>query len=110
MTKEKQIDEREALADEEFARYEFGEGVTVSESDNWDTNEPDDFTKIVYITADDDPPDADSERVSFHVRFNPDGSVDDAYGLLMRTGGDIGSRPANKADMDSMSETWSSER
>ena len=110
MVNQKQLEEREALADAEFAQYDFGDGVTVSESDNWDRNDAADFTKIVYITCDDDAPDADSERVSFHVRFKADGTVDDAYGLLMRNGGDIGTRPANQKDIDAMSETWSSER
>lgn len=103
-----QIEQREVLADSEFAQYQFGDGVTVSESDNWNKDDVNDFTKIVYITCDDDAPDADSERVSFHVRFNADGTVDDAYGLLMSNGSDIGLRPANQAAMDSMSETWSS--
>ena len=109
MVNAQQMEQREALADAEFAQYQFGEGITVSESDNWDKNDVADFTKIVYITCDDDAPDADSERVSFHVRFNADGIVDDAYGLLMRNGGDIGTRPANQEEMDAMSETWSNE-
>jgi hypothetical protein len=90
---------RESLADQEFEAYEFGDGVTVSESDNWDKNDPEDFTKIVYITCEGDLPDADSERVSFHVRFNDDGTIDDAYGLLMRTGAEIGSRPEVKRNL-----------
>ena len=110
MLNAQQIEQREALADAEFAQYQFGDAVTVSESDNWDKNDVADFTKIVYITCDDDAPDADSERVSFHVRFNADGTVDDAYGLLMRNGSDIGLRHANLATMDAMSETRSSER
>ena len=110
MLNAQQIEQREDLADAEFAQYQFGDGVTVSESDNWDKNDAMDFTKIVYITCDDDAPDADSERVSFHVRFNAAGSVDDAYGLLMRNGSDIGFRPGNQAETDATSETCSSER
>lgn len=89
---------REALADDEFESYNFGEGVTVSQSDNWDKNEADDLVKIVYVTFDDDLPDADSSKISFHVRFNPDGSVDDAYGLDMESGNDVGFRPADRMD------------
>lgn len=88
-----EIQAREALADAEFELYDFGDGATVAGFDNWDTNDHADFTRMVYLTFDDDAPDSDSERVSFHVRFNPDGTVDDAYGLLMRTGADIGTRP-----------------
>jgi len=83
MLNAQQMEQREALADAEFAQYEFGDGVTVSESDNWDKNDVADFTKIVYITCDVDAPDADSERVSFHVRFNADGSV--ARRMLLAT-------------------------
>lgn len=98
-------DKRAVLADAEFERYDFGGGVTVVAHDNWDKADVDDFTKIVYIAADDDPPDADSERVSFHVRFNADGTVSDAYGLLMHNGSDIGFRPANQSVMDAVTET-----
>jgi hypothetical protein len=108
MLNAQQIEQREALADSEFEQYQFGDGVTVSEHDNWCKDDLADFTKMVYITCDGDAPDADSERVSFHVRFNADGTVSDAYGLLMRSGSDIGFRPSNQAAMDSMSDTWSS--
>ena len=81
---------RSDIADAEFERYDFGPDVTVLQSDNWDTSDKDDLTKIVYIEGDSQ--DEDSERISFHVRFNPDGTVDDAYGLLMRNGADIGNR------------------
>ena len=81
---------RESLADEALANYQFGDGVTVVGSDNWCKDDIDDFTKIVYIMGDEENPDSDSERVSFHVRFSETGCVSEAYGLLMRTGGDIG--------------------
>jgi hypothetical protein len=101
---------REALADEEFESYDFGEGVRVSESDNWCTDDPLDFTKIAYITCDGDDPDADSERVSFHVRFESNGSVSDAYGLLMKNGSDIGWRGSKLAlsEAQALADTWSS--
>ena len=88
---------QEKLADDEFEHYDFGEGVQVCASDNWDKNDAHDFTKIVYVRFDDDAPNEDSERVSFHVRFAPDGSVNDVYGLLMRNGSEIGSRHNRRA-------------
>ena len=101
------IESKESLADAEFENYDFGDGVRVSESDNWNSDDEEDFTKMVYITCDGDDPEADSERVSFHVRFWRDGSVSEAYGLLMKSGNYIGFRPAGRADKDAMSETWS---
>ncbi len=100
----REIDKRIALAEEEFDQYEFGDGVTVASRDNWDVTDQNDLTLIVYINGDDDAPDADSERVSFHVRFNADGSVDDAYGLLIRNGSYIGFRPENQTAADAVSE------
>lgn len=84
--------DRQSTADDEFAKYNFGEGVTVEESDGWNTDDKDDYTKIVYVSYDDDAPEDDSHKVSFHVRFTPDGKVDDVYALEMERGNDIGSR------------------
>jgi hypothetical protein len=81
---------RQTLADDAFASYAFGDDVVVVGSDNWCKDDPDDFTKIVYIEGDDAGPDSDSERVSFHVRFTSAGAISEVYALLMRTGGDIG--------------------
>ena len=83
---------REEVADDEVASYNFGEGVKVVAMDGWDTSDLNDLTKIVYVEYDDDKPDDDSHKVSFHVRFDAEGAVDDAYALEMRHGNDIGSR------------------
>lgn len=99
------LEKRVALADDEFEQYNFGEDVTVSAFEKWDKNDADDFTRIVYINGSDDGQDVDSERVSFHVRFNEDGSVGDAYGLLMKTGSDIGFRPSATNESPSDEET-----
>lgn len=87
---------REQLADEEVASYDFGEGVKVVAKDGWDTSDLNDLTQIVYVEYDDDKPEDDSHKVSFHVRFDAEGAVDDAYGLEMRHGNDIGSRGTPK--------------
>lgn len=81
-------------ADSEFEAYQFGDDLRVVSHSNWDTTDPLDYTKLVYF-IDADKPGADSQRISFHVRFLPDGNgttVDDAYGLLMSNGADIGAR------------------
>lgn len=84
------------LAEAEFVAYEFGEGVQVLDHYRWDTSDPADHTKIAFLQYDDDKPDADSHKVTFHVRFNPDGSVSDAYALEVQSGNHIGKRYVEK--------------
>lgn len=84
-------EERQAAADDAFAAYQFGEGIQVVESDNWNRDDPNDWTKVVYVQYADDPAVADSHKVSFHVRFVGKGSkIDEVYALEMEKGGDIG--------------------
>lgn len=90
--------QREALADELFEEYDFGDGVEVVAHDSWNTEDSDDLTKIVYVRFDDDPPDADSHKLSFHVRFE-NGEVD-AYALDMRTGNDVGSMKQRRTERE----------
>lgn len=81
------------MADHELANYDFGEGVKVVGQDSWDMSDKDDFTKIVYVAFDDEPAEADSHRLSFHVRFL-NGVIDDVYALSMDNGSDVGLRGA----------------
>jgi len=90
--------QREQAADAAFESYGFGEGVKVVGHDRWNRDDRRDFNKIVYVQFEDDAPDAPSTKVSFHVRFGGDGQLDEAYGLLMTTGADIGC-PAAVAGM-----------
>lgn len=76
-------------ADEAFANYSFGNDVTVTDSDGWVREDDGDLCKIVYLDPI-DAPNSESLRASFHVRFTPDGEVDEAYALCMRTGAEIG--------------------
>lgn len=87
---------RESLADEAFGGYIFGDGVYVVESDNWHTGDKNDFTRIAYVRYDDDMPGADSHKISFHVRFMPDGTVSEAYALEMERGQMIGNPVSSK--------------
>ena len=90
--------QRESKADEVLAAYKFGSdelddgNVTVVGHDNWDRSDPSDFTKFIYVQYRDEPAEADSHKVSFHVRFNNAGEVEDAYALEMGHGNDIGCR------------------
>ncbi len=95
------LDARIATADDEFASYQFGDDVQVVGSTGWDISDQGcELSNIVYIknTADTQV-DTDSERVSFQVRFDDQGNVSEAYGLLMETGAEIGQRGDSAAKM-----------
>lgn len=83
--------QRSLAADAVLAAFNFGD-TTVVGQDSWDTTDQNDFIKIVYVQYQEDLPDADSHKISFHVRFNQAGEVDDAYALEMEHGNDIGCR------------------
>jgi hypothetical protein len=104
------LDARIATADDEFASYQFGDDVRIVDSDNWDKTDLQDFTKIVYFeNSDDAQGDTDSERLSFHVRFDDEGKVSEAYGLLMKTGAEIGRRGDSAAKMceaQALTDVW----
>ncbi len=82
--------DRESMADTLFEHYDFGDGVQVLDHGCWDTSDPLDFIKTVYIEHQDDAPDADSHKVSFHVRFTERGAALEAYALECDKGKDIG--------------------
>jgi hypothetical protein len=82
---------RTSLATAAFERYVFGEGVIVEGHDSWDTNDRDDYTKIVYVTFDDsEGGDVSSSKLSFHVTFDVTGAIDEVYALEMKHGNLIG--------------------
>lgn len=83
-------EKRLGLANRAYERYNFGPDVQFIESDAWDTSEPEDFTRLLYITFTGE---EESTRVSFHVRFDETGAVDDVYGLETRGGNEIGHYP-----------------
>lgn len=87
----------EVLADREFELYDFGEGVMVLDHGRWNTSDPRDYTKIAYVEFEDDAPEADSHKVSFHVRFDAAGKVTEAYALKCDKGQEIGRRGQPKA-------------
>lgn len=90
----------EVLADREFELYDFGEGVMVLDHGRWNTSDPRDYTKIAYVEFEDDAPEADSHKVSFHVRFDAAGKVTVAYALECDKGQEIGQRSAQGALQD----------
>lgn len=91
------VHDRRLLADRAFEEFNFGEGVTVVNHDNWNTDDKDNYTKIVYVAYSEDPADADSHKVSFHARFDANGRLDDVYALEMEHGNEIGCRGTAEA-------------
>lgn len=94
-----QLNDRISAADDIFSQYDFGDGVTCEESDNWNHDDMSDLNRIVYVSYDDDPEDADTHKASFHVRFDDHGRVEDAYALDMEKGNEIGARGDFVIDM-----------
>jgi hypothetical protein len=82
---------KEVQADDAFEGYDFGDNVEVEDSDHWDTNEPLDYTKIVYVRY--AVTDETTSKVSLHVRFYPNGSIQEVYALEMTGGNYIGHSP-----------------
>lgn len=93
----------ESMADALFEHYDFGDGVQVLDHGRWDTRDPLDFTKTVYVEYQDDAPNANSHKVSFHVRFTWCGAAREAYALECENGREIGVRlvPCVRVEYDS---------
>ena len=86
------VDERRNAADAVFERYEFGAGVNVEGFNGWDDTDTNDWIRVVYVHFDDDGPNEPTHKVSFHVKFanDVDPIVEEAYGLIVKTGNEIG--------------------
>ncbi len=54
---------KQLKADASFESYDFGDGVTIVDHDNWDTDNPADYTKLAYVEYDDDGPDKPSHKL-----------------------------------------------
>jgi hypothetical protein len=69
------LNRREAMADEVLASYKFGSddfddgNVEIVGQNRWNTDDKNDYTKVLYATYRDDAPNADSHKISFHVRL-----------------------------------------
>lgn len=57
-------------ANEVFETYNFGNDIHVIDHSAWDTNDPKDYTKIVYFENSEESD--ESCRLSFHVKFDAD--------------------------------------
>ena len=96
--------QQDTAADAALADYGFGDGAAVVGRDGWSHEMNDglvDWTCVVYVTYDDQPADADSEKASFHAKFLPGSAkLVEAYAYDMGTGNEIGgifAAPASKA-------------
>jgi hypothetical protein len=91
----KTIEQKTSEADTAFEDYDFGEDDSVVHHDGWDTSDPKDLIKVVYMQFDGYPSD-ESEKVSFHVRFDENDNIEEVYALECRHGTEIGSYPKQK--------------
>lgn len=89
-TSNQDLQTRLFAADEAFASYDFGPDIEIVEQGNWDSSDVRDLTKVAYAKYSDDPADANSHKISFHVRFTDDGDIEEAYALEMEHGSEIG--------------------
>ena len=80
-------DQKATAAEEAYQDYDFG-ALRVTDSEGWDTSDPLDHTRIVYLEASEDPD--CSYRASFHVRFNEAGNIVEVYSLDLATGNYLG--------------------
>lgn len=96
----KQHNRKLLLADAMLSRHEFGDGVSVVDQDSWDTNDDDDWVAILYVNFDDQDKDSDTTKVSFHVIFNSDHEVTEAYALEHKNGEMLGSQPNPQLEIE----------
>lgn len=86
--------QQEQLANDAFEDYVFGDAVRIVAADPWscDTYDgADDFVKVAYATYTEDGRDADSHKISFHVKFFAGtASVSQVYAYECDFGNEIG--------------------
>jgi hypothetical protein len=81
------------LAAQAFESYDFGETVELLGQESWNTENPEDLTKIVYVAVKEPDMKADSFAVSFHAKFCADsGNLIEAYALETNNGPTLGRR------------------
>ena len=83
---------RQAASDDAFAAFDFGDGVDCVDANGWDSSDPLDWTRVVYLEFDDGGKDDASStvRAFSHVRFKENGELDEVYALLADSGCMIG--------------------
>ncbi|CAB3754519.1 hypothetical protein [Paraburkholderia humisilvae] len=84
------------LAQAEFEKYDFGDGVFVHDHDLWEIGDEADYTRIAYLEYPEDAQEADLHKVTFHVRFNANGTFSEVYALEVDSGNLIGIRTARE--------------
>lgn len=62
------LDTQTEKADDSFAEYDMGDGITVIDSSGWQTDGPDRLIRSFYYEDEDKPSDS-SSRASFCVNF-----------------------------------------
>ncbi len=89
------MQDKQNMANQAFEHYDFGEEIEIIATEGWDTSDPGDFIRVAYAINTEEQ-NEDSEKISFHVRFNEADLVEDVYALECRTGNEIGHYPTPK--------------
>lgn len=86
-------DERRVLADRLLEDFDFGDDIIVADQGAWNTNDPEDLTKIIYVENIESESEGETSRISFHVRIHKTnaGVKAEAYALDLKTGNQVGS-------------------
>jgi hypothetical protein len=96
-------DAMQQLASTAWESYDFSTN-RVTDSEGWDTSDPLDVTRVTYLEPENE--DADSFRVSFHVRFNEQGYVTEVYALDIASGGYVGTDPIIRIKIGTEGRVW----
>lgn len=72
-----------------FEAYAFGEGVQVEAHDGFEV-EGMHLSKVAYVRYEDDPPEADTHKVTYHVLFSHDWAISEDYALTTENGDYLG--------------------
>lgn len=75
-------------ADSQFENYNFGEGVTIVDSEGWNNDGSNDYIRVAYAEIEEN---EDTTKISFHVEFDLTGNVVDSYAYVCESGVEIGS-------------------
>ena len=75
------LEQKLELAQKAFEDYDFE--VACDDAAEWDTSDPNDITRIVYLSEGEHD---ETFRANFHVRFDESGRISDVYVLDMSSG------------------------
>lgn len=99
------VNAKEDLANKCFSSYVFSDSISTVDSQGWDRGDPLDFVKVAHVRFDDS-----CHRLSFHVRFDAQGYVEDVYALDNKSGNEFGYMPSTELEALNVGERKRRER